>query len=66
MHSSTFIIIVLAMAAWILLNRWVLPWLGIPTCMSGCCSASPTPGEHRRAASAQADRTGSSNSNVPE
>lgn len=22
---------------WIVLNRWVLPWLGIPTCMSGQC-----------------------------
>lgn len=24
---------------WIGLNRWVLPWLGIPTCMSGSCAA---------------------------
>lgn len=22
---------------WIVLNMWVLPWLGIPTCMSGAC-----------------------------
>lgn len=25
------------LAGWIVLTRWVLPWLGVPTCMSGCC-----------------------------
>jgi hypothetical protein len=29
--------------AWFALNRWVLPWLGIPTCMSGGCSAGGCP-----------------------
>ena len=24
-------------AGWIALNMWVLPWFGIPTCMSGAC-----------------------------
>lgn len=24
-------------AGWIVLNKWVLPWFGIPTCMSGAC-----------------------------
>ncbi len=24
-------------AGWIVLNMWVLPWFGIPTCMSGAC-----------------------------
>jgi hypothetical protein len=24
---------------WIALNRWILPWFGIPTCMSGGCAA---------------------------
>gem|GEM_PF-1151895 len=28
--------------AWFALNRWVLPWLGIPTCMSGACSIERT------------------------
>jgi len=28
-------------AGWIVLQRWVLPALGIPTCMSGSC-AMPT------------------------
>jgi hypothetical protein len=28
---------------WIALNRWILPWLGIPTCMSGGCAASACP-----------------------
>lgn len=25
---------------WIALNRWVLPWFGITTCMSGRCTTS--------------------------
>jgi len=25
------------LVAWLVLNRWVLPWLGVPTCMSGAC-----------------------------
>jgi hypothetical protein len=28
---------------WIVLNRWVLPRFGIPTCMSGGCTASSCP-----------------------
>lgn len=24
-------------AGWIVLNTWILPWCGIPTCMSGAC-----------------------------
>lgn len=24
--------------AWIVLNRWVLPWFGVQTCMSGACA----------------------------
>lgn len=31
------------LGAWFVLNRWVLPRLGIPTCMSGAC-----PTEHRK------------------
>ncbi len=26
-------------AGWFVLSRWVLPWLGVPTCMSGSCQA---------------------------
>lgn len=22
---------------WIALNRWILPWFGVQTCMSGAC-----------------------------
>jgi hypothetical protein len=25
------------LAFWIVLNRWILPWFGIRTCMSGGC-----------------------------
>ena len=31
------------LAAWLVLNRWVLPWFGVPTCMSGCCAAGAYP-----------------------
>jgi hypothetical protein len=35
------LIILLFLGLWIVLNKWVLPWLGIPTCMSGgCCGTS--------------------------
>jgi hypothetical protein len=28
------------LAIWFGLSRWVLPWLGIPTCMSGNCRSA--------------------------
>ena len=28
-----------AAVLWIALNRWILPWFGISTCMSGGCAA---------------------------
>ncbi len=28
------------LALWIVLGRWVLPWFGIATCMSGGCCAT--------------------------
>ncbi|GIX01532.1 MAG: hypothetical protein KatS3mg112_0469 [Thermogutta sp.] len=35
------LIILLFLGLWIVLNKWVLPWFGIPTCMSGgCCGPS--------------------------
>lgn len=30
---------------WFVLNRWLLPALGIPTCMSGQCGAPRSHGE---------------------
>jgi hypothetical protein len=54
MNFSTFATIFLVLAAWIALNRWILPWFGVPTCMSGGCAvrsrvsvehqAKPAPG----------------------
>ncbi|WP_165070046.1 hypothetical protein [Paludisphaera rhizosphaerae] len=29
------------LALWIALFRWILPWMGIPTCMSGGCGLPP-------------------------
>jgi len=26
---------------WVVLNRWVLPWFGVATCMSGSCGLDP-------------------------
>jgi hypothetical protein len=28
---------------WIALNRWVLPWFGVQTCMSGGCATGCCP-----------------------
>ena len=33
-------LIVLFLVAWVVLNRWVLPWCGVSTCMSGGCGTS--------------------------
>jgi hypothetical protein len=43
-------LVLLFLAAWIVLNRWVLPWFGVPTCMSGSCQIDRRP-EVRQAAS---------------
>ena len=37
MDFSAFMTVVLVFAAWFILVRWILPWLGVPTC---CCSCS--------------------------
>ena len=39
--------------AWIVLNRWVLPWFGVPTCMSGACSVTPHAAAADRASAAK-------------
>jgi hypothetical protein len=39
--SRDLILIIAILASWIILNKWILPALGIPTCMSGgCCGTS--------------------------
>jgi type IV secretory pathway TrbD component len=30
-------------AVWLVLSRWVLPWFGVPTCISGICSMNQCP-----------------------
>jgi len=32
-----------AMVLWFALNRWVLPWFGLPTCMSCGCGTTCSP-----------------------
>jgi hypothetical protein len=32
-----------AFLAWFVLNRWLFPWLGVPTCMSGGCGGQRCP-----------------------
>jgi hypothetical protein len=39
MDTQTVFLLVGIVTAWFALNRWILPWLGVPTCMSGGCSA---------------------------
>jgi len=36
------LIVMTLLAAWIVLNRWVLPWCGIQTCLGGACSRAST------------------------
>lgn len=31
------------LVAWIVLSRWVLPFFGVPTCMSGACTVDRRP-----------------------
>ncbi|GAB4128098.1 hypothetical protein [Thermopirellula anaerolimosa] len=38
MNGKEILLFFVIFASWFALNRWVLPWLGIPTCMSGSCS----------------------------
>ena len=38
-----FILLLGIMVFWIALNRWILPWFGISTCMSGGCAADRCP-----------------------
>ena len=33
-----FFLVLAVFVLWIALNRWILPWFGIRTCMSGSCS----------------------------
>lgn len=48
-------IFVLVLFLWIVLNRWVLPWFGVSTCMSGGCAWNGRPSIREVDASA-ADR----------
>jgi hypothetical protein len=38
-----FLLILGILAVWFVLNRCILPWFGIPTCMSGACSMNRCP-----------------------
>jgi hypothetical protein len=64
MNLSTFTTLILVFAAWFILMRWVLPWLGVPTCMGGNCSIT----EHRSASpqanQIQGDNTPHANSDI--
>jgi len=43
MNYRDIALVVAFLAAWIVLNRWVLPWFGVPTCMSGGCASGSCP-----------------------
>jgi hypothetical protein len=55
MDTQTAFLLVGIVVAWIVLNRWILPWLGVPTCMSGGCSVDPHAGKREQGSS---DNTG--------
>jgi hypothetical protein len=37
---TTYLWLIAVFASWLLLQVWILPKLGIPTCLSGACSAA--------------------------
>ena len=43
MKMKEFSLLLGTLAIWIVLNRWILPWFGIPTCMSGGCATDRAP-----------------------
>lgn len=51
MDSQGLGLLLLILVLWFVLNRWVLPWFGVPTCMSCGCAAErdPRPREAERA-----------------
>jgi hypothetical protein len=49
MNTSALITMVLVISVWFILIRWVLPWFGVSTCMSGCCSVAPRPTVNQQA-----------------
>jgi hypothetical protein len=54
MPSSPFFTVIVVLSVWFVLNRWILPWFGIPTCMGGsCCSVAPHSTEIQRADAAK-------------
>jgi hypothetical protein len=66
MDYSSFAMVALLLAGWIILNRWVLPWMGVPTCMGGCCSVSPPSAVSQELKPGQGMEKFSPNDNVPE
>ena len=43
MDSQALGFFLLIFVLWFVLNRWVLPWFGVPTCMSCGCAVANDP-----------------------
>jgi hypothetical protein len=43
MSSKEFLLFFLILTAWFVLNRWILPRFGVPTCLGGSCAVDPRP-----------------------
>lgn len=59
--TRDFLVVLAFLGLWIVLNKWILPWMGIPTCMSGGCgpTACELPQRHEpRADSGDASKGG--------
>jgi hypothetical protein len=59
-------LVLLFLAVWIVLNRWVLPWFGIPTCMSGGCGPNRCPTVRQTAPDRVRGQDASQEDRVPE
>lgn len=64
MDFSSFTSVVIVLAAWFILSRWVLPWFGLPTCMSGCCSNSSCATACQQSETDQSEKKSSSSGDV--
>jgi hypothetical protein len=50
MTGREYLFVLAFLAVWFVLNRWVLPLFGVPTCMSGSCGVDRRPTADGRAA----------------
>jgi len=55
MTGKDFLFVLAFLAAWVVLNRWILPLFGVATCMSGACGAGRCPTARHQVTAGDAD-----------